>query len=149
MAQGNNYPRGNSYNNGYNRNDDFRFNIKESIAVISEGKRESGWKKEVNLVEWNGNPGKIDIREWDPDHTKMGRGVTLTEEEAEFLALVLSRRYGLKNGKDAQRDAAPDNVQPAADDGPAMPPLNREGSEDSCGECAEGEEEIPFEKLQS
>ena len=105
MAQGNNYPRGNSYNNGYNRNDDFRFNIKESIAVISEGKRESGWKKEVNLVEWNGNPGKIDIREWDPDHTKMGRGVTLTEEEAEFLALVLSRRYGLKNGKDAQRDA--------------------------------------------
>jgi len=55
------------------------FEIKESLGVLSESVR--GWTKELNLVSWNGCEPKYDIREWDPEHEKMGKGVTLTEEE--------------------------------------------------------------------
>lgn len=62
--------------------------IEKHIAVLSESKR--GWTKEINLVSWNGNAAKYDIREWDPDHNSMGRGVTLTDEEAKALVESLS-----------------------------------------------------------
>ena len=32
---------------------------------------------------------KLDIRDWAPEHEKMGKGITLTEEEAEKLAKYL------------------------------------------------------------
>lgn len=56
-----------------------QFEIVEHIAVLSESSR--GWKKELNLVKWNGRDAKYDIREWSPDYTRMGKGITLTEEE--------------------------------------------------------------------
>lgn len=62
--------------------------IEKHIAVLSESKR--GWTKEINLVSWNGNTAKYDIREWDPDHKSMGRGITLTDEEAKALVEALS-----------------------------------------------------------
>lgn len=58
---------------------DFKFEIVEKIGVLSE--KATGWKKELNKVSWNGMPAKYDIREWDPDHLKMGKGITLSEEE--------------------------------------------------------------------
>lgn len=58
---------------------DIKFEIKKSIGVISESSK--GWTKELNLVSWNGAAPKYDIRDWDPEHEKMGKGVTLTEEE--------------------------------------------------------------------
>jgi hypothetical protein len=42
-------------------------------------------KKELNLVSWNGRPPKFDLRDWAPDHEKMGKGLTLTNEEFEAL----------------------------------------------------------------
>lgn len=33
---------------------------------------------------------KYDIRDWAPEHEKMGKGVTLSEEEAKKLAELLS-----------------------------------------------------------
>jgi len=36
-------------------------------------------------VSWNGAAPKYDIRDWDPEHEKMGKGVTLTEEELRKL----------------------------------------------------------------
>ena len=53
--------------------------IKETIGVLSESPK--GWKKELNLVSWNDKAPKYDIREWSPDRTKMGKGVTLSKEE--------------------------------------------------------------------
>ena len=41
---------------------EFYFEIKKQFGVLSENSK-SGWKKEVNLVCWNGNPDRIDIRE--------------------------------------------------------------------------------------
>jgi hypothetical protein len=66
---------------------DIKFEIKETIGVLSESPK--GWKKELNLISWNDKEPKYDIREWSPDHTKMGKGVTLTKEELEKLRDVL------------------------------------------------------------
>ena len=48
-----------------------------------------GWRKEINLISWNGAAPKYDIREWAPDHEKMGKGVTLTKEELETLKKLI------------------------------------------------------------
>ena len=62
---------------------DITFEIKETIGVLSESTK--GWTKELNLVSWNGREPKYDIREWDPEHAKMGKGLTFTKEEIETL----------------------------------------------------------------
>ena len=66
---------------------DIKFEITEHIGVLSEGSK--GWTKEINRVSWNDRDPKIDIREWSPDHTKMGKGITLTDEEAQKLIELL------------------------------------------------------------
>lgn len=65
--------------------------IKEHIGIIAESK--NGWTKELNLVSWNDNDPKYDIRDWDPKHEKMSRGITLTEEEAYELSIMLSGEF--------------------------------------------------------
>ncbi|HIY57796.1 MAG TPA: YdbC family protein [Candidatus Tetragenococcus pullicola] len=67
---------------------DFSFEIVETIGVLSENAK--GWKKELNLVSWSGRPPKFDLRLWNPDHTKMGKGITLTNEEFEALKQLLT-----------------------------------------------------------
>ena len=64
------------------------FEIKECLGVLSENAR--GWTKELNLISWNDREPKYDIREWNPDHTRMGKGVTLTDEEVEILTKLLN-----------------------------------------------------------
>jgi hypothetical protein len=71
---------------------DISFDILKHFGVLSEER--TGWKKEVNLVSWNGRNPKIDIREWAPGHEKMGKGVTLTREEAASLAELLQIALG-------------------------------------------------------
>jgi hypothetical protein len=71
---------------------DISFDILKHFGVISEER--TGWKKEVNLVSWNGRNAKIDIREWAPGHEKMGKGITLTREEAETLGELLRIALG-------------------------------------------------------
>lgn len=66
---------------------DIKFEIKETIGTLSESTK--GWKKELNLVSWNDKEAKFDIREWDPEHKKMGKGVTLTVEELRKLKEML------------------------------------------------------------
>ena len=66
---------------------EIKYEITQSIACLSEEK--NGWTKELNLVSWNGNAPKYDIRSWSADHSKMGKGITLTKEELVQLASVL------------------------------------------------------------
>lgn len=63
------------------------YEIIEEIGVLSENAR--GWRKELNKVSWNGRPPKYDIRDWSEDHEKMGKGITLTDDEAEALKKLL------------------------------------------------------------
>ena len=62
---------------------DFDFEITEHIGVLAE--KTKGWKREINFVSWGGAEPKVDIRDWSPDHSKMGKGITLTAEEIEKL----------------------------------------------------------------
>ena len=67
-----------------------RFEIVEPIGVLTE--HDTGWKKELNIVAWNGNQPKYDIRDWNPDHTQMNRGITLTEDEMRSVTRLLKAR---------------------------------------------------------
>ena len=69
---------------------DFKYEIIEEIGVLSENAK--GWRKEINRISWNGGAPKYDIRDWSPDHEKMGKGVTLTAEEAKALRELLQER---------------------------------------------------------
>ena len=66
---------------------DIKFEIIETLGVISTSSK--GWTTEVNRVSWNDKPAKIDIRDWSPDHQKMGRGITMTDEETQALKEIL------------------------------------------------------------
>jgi len=67
---------------------EIKYEIQENLGVLSEGSK--GWTKELNLISWNNREPKYDIREWDPEHKKMGKGVTLTKDELKKLKDILN-----------------------------------------------------------
>ena len=67
---------------------EIKYEIKENIGVLSESAK--GWAKELNLVSWNDKEPKYDLREWDPTHEKMGKGITLTIDELKKLKELLA-----------------------------------------------------------
>ena len=80
---------------------ELKYEIVEHIGVLGENAK--GWTKELNKVAWGDHPAKYDIREWSPDHTRMGKGVTLTEEELDALRRIL-------NGEDGEDDIDEDAI---------------------------------------
>ena len=68
--------------------EEFDFKIVDELGVLSTSPK--GWTKELNLISWNGREPKYDIRDWAPEHEKMGKGVTLSDEEIEVLKKLLS-----------------------------------------------------------
>lgn len=66
---------------------EFKFEIKKNLCTLSEGTK--GWTKELNLVSWNDGEPKYDLRDWSPDHEKMGKGITLSEAELAALKKYL------------------------------------------------------------
>ena len=67
---------------------EIKYEIKQNIGTLSESTK--GWSKEINLVSWNDKEPKYDLREWDPDHQKMGKGMTLTVDELKKLRDLLN-----------------------------------------------------------
>jgi len=65
------------------------YEIVKEIAVLSTG--DSGYTKEINLIAWNGNEPKYDIRSFSPAREKCGKGITLTKAEAEKLLAALKK----------------------------------------------------------
>ena len=57
----------------------FDYEVVEEIAVLSTSNK--GWNKKLCLISWNHRDPKYDIREWSPDGSKMGKGVTLSRDE--------------------------------------------------------------------
>lgn len=80
---------------------ELKYEIKENIGVLSENAK--GWTKELNLISWNDREPKYDIREWNPDHTRMGKGVTLSAEEFENLRKLI-------NGEEIEDDIDEDKI---------------------------------------
>lgn len=66
---------------------EINFEIKSSLGVLSTSN--AGWTTELNLISWNGREPKYDIRAWSPDHSKIGKGTTLTAEELANLKNLL------------------------------------------------------------
>lgn len=67
---------------------DIKFEITGNLGVLSEGSK--GWQKEINLVSWNDRKPKVDIRDWGPEHEKMGKGITLNKKELLQLKELLN-----------------------------------------------------------
>lgn len=67
---------------------EIKFSIAEKLGELSVSAK--GWKKELNLVSWNDRAPKYDIREWDPEYQKMGKGITLNLEELKKLKDILN-----------------------------------------------------------
>lgn len=65
---------------------DFTVEIVRRIGVIT--RLDNGWARELNYVSWNGAEPKYDIREWSPDHSRMSRGITMTEAEMGALCTL-------------------------------------------------------------
>ena len=65
-------------------NEPLKYEIVKNIAVLSTEKR-SGWTKELNLISFNDAAPKYDLRSWDPNHVKMGKGITLSKDEMKEL----------------------------------------------------------------
>ena len=74
----------------YEDDRDVTFEIMEEIGIIST--QDTGWTREINLVRWNGGAAKYDIRDWDPHHERMSKGITLTEEEMRRMLNAMRRR---------------------------------------------------------
>lgn len=68
---------------------EIKYEIVEKIAVLST--TEKGWSKELNLVSWNEREAKYDLRDWNEEHDKMGKGITLNKEEVEKLKEALNK----------------------------------------------------------
>ena len=69
---------------------EIKYEIVKALGVLSEGS--NGWKKELNLVSWNGRAPKYDIWDWDEDHEKMGKGITLSENEMKNLVDLINEQ---------------------------------------------------------
>ena len=67
----------------YPARDEINFNILERIGTLRTNA--SGWSREFCVVSWNGGKPKFDIRDWSADHTKMSKGITMTENELERI----------------------------------------------------------------
>ena len=65
-----------------------KYEIKETVGILSENNK--GWAKELNLISWNDREPKYDLRDWGPEHEKMGKGVTLSKDELKKLKELLN-----------------------------------------------------------
>ncbi|MGN0359531.1 MAG: YdbC family protein [Hominisplanchenecus sp.] len=68
---------------------EFKYEITQELGILSESK--SGWTRELNLISWNGADPKFDIRDWSPDHEKMGKGISLNADEVDKLKTILEK----------------------------------------------------------
>ena len=94
--------RTNSRKNGFE--EAFTFEIQEHLGVLRTSN--SGWRKEMNVVSWNGKPAKYDLRDWSEDHKKMSKGITLTREEARAVMGWIYKREKQDGNTDESRAAA-------------------------------------------
>lgn len=156
--------RGNYSGYGSGRGDrgqreEFTYQITDSYGALATSP--TGWTKELNRVSWNGNEPKFDIREWSPDHGRMRRGVTFTEEEALELRDLLDIAIGGLpvsafggGGHDPGRAVNAD-MMPGLDSGPLIDDICDDGqenatdysdAEDDTGRLAEDEVNNASEK---
>lgn len=73
---------------------EFSYEIIEEIGQVGNP-TPSGWSTRLNLISWNRGTPKLDIRSWNEDMTRMGKGVTFSKEDAKDLEVLLNSYLGL------------------------------------------------------
>lgn len=76
---------------------EFSYEIIEEIGQVGNPTA-SGWSTRLNLISWNGGTPKLDIRSWNEDMTRMGKGVTFSKEDAKDLAVLLNSYLEIDEG---------------------------------------------------
>ena len=71
---------------------DFKYEIQDMFGIVSESG--NGWTRELNFISWNDGKPKYDLRDWGPNHEKMGKGLTLTQDELESLYEIIGEILG-------------------------------------------------------
>ena len=71
---------------------EIKYEIVKKVGSLSSSA--SGWAKELNLISWNDRDPTYDLRDWSADHSKMGKGVTLSAEELSALKQLLNTVEG-------------------------------------------------------
>ena len=66
-----------------------KFIIYRHIGSLSEA--DNGWIKDLNFVSWNDREPVYDIRTWNEEHTKYGKGVTATSKQMAALKELLNQ----------------------------------------------------------
>lgn len=74
-----------------NNNPNFTFTIVQHIAKLSDN--DASWPLELNLVSFNDDPVKYDLRKWNKRHDRMSKGISLTKEELKNLKQVLDKYF--------------------------------------------------------
>ncbi len=87
------------------------FVINQSIAVLRTSP--AGWTRELNVVTWNDNDPKFDIRDWNPDHTKYGKGLSFTAEELKALSDAVAELTKPATKKSSAKKAETKKAEPA------------------------------------
>jgi len=69
----------------------FEYEIVQHLGKL--GEPNNGWQIEVNIIKWNGNKPKLDIRKWNREKEQMGKGISLNDDEwGELLELLEEHR---------------------------------------------------------
>lgn len=73
-------------------NNDFSHEVIEYLGPLDN---KEGWNKSVARIAWGENPITIDIRHMNITGNKMGKGISLTDEEVDNVVdILLSNDYG-------------------------------------------------------
>lgn len=68
--------------------------IIEHLGALKESDSHD-WCKAVARISWNGNPSTLDVRNMNLSTEQFGRGITLTDDEADTLVdLLVQNDYG-------------------------------------------------------
>lgn len=73
-------------------NTEFSFELIELLGSLNE---KEGWSKSVVRIAWGENPVTIDVRNMNLTSKRMGKGISLSDEEADRLVdILLEKDYG-------------------------------------------------------
>ena len=67
---------------------ELKYEIVEKLGVLGESG--NGWTKELNMVSWNDREPVYDLRTWNASHERMGKGITLSQDEIMTLRDLLN-----------------------------------------------------------
>lgn len=72
----------------------FTYNIEEYIGSLKESTSHD-WAKAVLRISWNENPSTLDIRSVNMAQKRIGKGISLSNEEVDRLvSILLEQDYG-------------------------------------------------------